>query len=263
MIRISAMRRLAIGQGRGLLAAVLVLGTPAMAQDAPPPAPRMIAPAAATIANPQPDHPAYGDLILAIESAVDKEAVLGNAMAVVGQQLRADPNVGAAEAVSPGLVDEILAGMRPVIDRHNDRVTKDYRPRMMAVMADYLTPEEATDVAGFYRSDLGRKLMSGVISNYNMEGVIAAGMKEQQVTEAQVRGDITEAVTKGMAQMDKNDIEAIGRQALSNPALMKLQRIAPEINRLRTQMENEPLSPADDAEIVQVVEAVFAKRFAQ
>lgn len=263
MIRISAMRRLAIGQGRSLLAAMLVLGTPAMAQDAPPPAPRMIAPAAATIANPQPDHPAYADLILAIESAVDKEAVLGNAMAVVGQQLRADPNVGAAEAVSPGLVDEILAGMRPVIDRHNDRVTKDYRPRMMAVMADYLTPEEATDVAGFYRSDLGRKLMSGVISNYNMEGVIAAGMKEQQVTEAQVRGDITEAVTKGMAQMDKNDIEAIGRQALASPALMKLQRIAPEINRLRTQMENEPLSPADDAEIVQVVEAVFAKRFPQ
>ena len=145
MIRISAMRLLAIGQGRSLLAAMLVLGTPAMAQDAPP-QPRMIAPAAATIANPQPDHPAYADLILAIEAAVDKEAVLGNAMAVVGQQLRADPNVGAAEAVSSGLVDEILAGMRPVIDRHNDRVTKDYRPRMMAVMADYLTPEEATVV---------------------------------------------------------------------------------------------------------------------
>ncbi|WP_086607205.1 DUF2059 domain-containing protein [Erythrobacter donghaensis] len=263
MIRISATR-----YGRGLLAAMLVLGTPAMAQDAPPPmAPPQnrvaVPPAAGKLANPQPDHPAYSDLIIAIEGAVDKEVVLGNAMAVVGQQLRADPNVGAAEAVSPGLVDEILAGMRPVIDRHNDRVTKDYRPRMMAVMADYLTPEEASGVAAFYRSDLGRKLMSGVISNYNMESVIAAGMKEQQVTEAQVRGDITEAVTKGMAQMDKSDIEAIGREALANPALLKLQRISPQINRLRTQMENEPLSPADDAEIVAVVEAVFAKRFPQ
>ena len=63
--------------------------------------------------------------------------------------------------------------------------------------------------------------------------------------------------------MDKSDIEAIGREALANPALKKLQRISPQINRLRTQMENEPLSPADDAEIVQVVEAVFAKRFPQ
>lgn len=263
MIRISAMR-----QGRGLLAAMLVLGTPAMAQDAAPPMappqPRMIAtPSAGKIANPQPDHPAYADLIIAIEEAVDKETVLGNAMAVVGQQLRADPNVGAADAASPGLVDEILAGMRPIIDQHNDRVTKAYRPRMVAVMADYLTPEEAVSVAAFYRSDVGRKLMSGVIANYDMERVISAGMQDKPVSEDEVRSDITDAVSKGMAQMDQSDMEAIGREALANPALLKLQRIGPQINRLRTQMENEPLSPEDDAAIVAVVETVFTKRFPQ
>lgn len=260
MIRFSALRR------TGLVLAMLLAAQPALAQDktkpAMPPAPPSVFDVTApTIANPQPDHPAYADVIAAIESTVDMNALIANAMGAVKRQMLADPNLAIAEQMSPGLVDEILAGMRPVIDRHNTRVTAAYRPRMAALTADYLTPEEAVTVAAFYRSDVGRKLMGGVASGLDFDRTIAGAMQDQQVSEADVQADIMSAVGKGMQSLDASDMATMGKMAQESPALLKLTLIAGPMQRLRTQMENEPLLPEDDAEILKVVEAVFAKRF--
>ena len=264
MIRISTLRR------SGLVLAALLAAQPALAQSSPAPVPppspfatvRQQTPAP-TIANPQPDHPAYLDLIAAIESTVDMNALLTNGLGAVKRQFQADPNLGAAERESPGLIDEIIAGMRPVVEKHNARVSAIYRPRMAALTADYLTPEEATSVAAFYRSDLGRKLMGGVFANYDMDKTVAIAMQDKPVTEAEVRADILTAVGKGMQTMDTEDMVAMAKLSQDNPALLKLAVIGPPMQRLRTQMENEPLLPEDDAAILKVVETVFAKRFPQ
>lgn len=260
MNRISALRR------SGIALAMLLAAPSAWAQSAPPPMappPPVFTTPAPTIANPQPDHPAYLDLIAAIESTVDMNALITNALGAVKRQFEADPNLGAADKASPGLIDEIIAGMRPVIDRHNARVSAAYRPRMAAVTANYLTPEEAVSVAAFYRSDIGRKLMGGVIANYDMDQSIASAMKDQNVSEADVQADIMNAVGKGMQSMSADDMAAMAKMTLENPALAKLTLIGPPMQRLRTQMENEPLLPEDDAAILKVVETVFTKRFAQ
>jgi hypothetical protein len=255
MIRISTLRR------SGFALAMLLAAPSAWAQSAPPP-PVSTTPAP-TIANPQPDHPAYFDLIAAIESTVDMNTVITNALGAVKRQFQADPNLGAADKASPGLIDEIIAGMRPVIDKHNARVTAAYRPRMAAVTANYLTPEEAVSVAAFYRSDIGRKLMGGVIANYDMDQSIASAMKDENVSEADVQADIISAVGKGMSAMSPEDMAEMAKMTMSNPALIKLNLIGPQMQRLRAQMENEPLSPEDDAALLKVVETVFAKRFPQ
>jgi hypothetical protein len=264
MIRISALRR------TGLVLAALLAAQPALAQSnpapVPPPSPfatvRPQTPAP-TIANPQSDHPAYLDLIAAIESTVDMDALLTNGLGAVKRQFQADPNLAAAESESPGLIDEIIAGMRPVVEKHNARVSAVYRPRMAALTADYLTPEEAASVAAFYRSDLGRKLMGGVFANYDMDKTVATAMQDKPVTEAEVQADILSAVGKGMQTMDAKDMVAMAKMSQENPALLKLAVIGPPMQRLRTQMENEPLLPEDDAAILKVVETVFAKRFPQ
>ncbi len=263
MIRISALRR------TGLALAALLAAQPALAQSAPPPTMPPPPPVstfnakAPTIANPQSDHPAYLDLIAAIESTVDMDALLTNGLGAVKRQFQADPNLAAAESESPGLIDEIIAGMRPVVEKHNARVSAIYRPRMAALTADYLTPEEAASVAAFYRSDLGRKLMGGVFANYDMDKTVATAMQDKPVTEAEVQADILSAVGKGMQTMDAKDMVAMGKMSQENPALLKLAVIGPPMQRLRTQMENEPLLPEDDAAILKVVETVFAKRFPQ
>jgi hypothetical protein len=261
MIRLSALRR------TGLVCAALLAAQPVLAQNnmvpVPPPPVSTFDPPAPTIANPQPDHPAYLDLIAAIESTVDMNAVITNALGAVKRQFQADPNLGAADKASPGLIDEIIAGMRPVIDKHNTRVSAAYRPRMAALTANYLTPEEATSVAAFYRSDVGRKLMGGVIANYDMDQSIATAMQNKEVSQADVQADILTAVGKGMQSMDPKDMATMAKMTLENPALMKLGLIGQPMQQLRAQMENEPLLPEDDAAILAVVEAVFAKRFPQ
>jgi hypothetical protein len=254
MIRLSALRR------PGLMLPMLLAAPAAMAQNSAPPAPP---PAPAQIANPQPGHPAYADLIDAIDSTVNREVLLDKGLEAVKREMLANADLGAAEQASPGLIDEILAGMRPVLNSQNLRVTALYRPKMIAAMASYLTPEEARSVSVFYRSDIGRRLMGNVVANFDMEQTLSSAVAEKDITEADVRADINSAVSQGISQMDAADLAEMGRQALTNPALLKLQNVNPQIQRLRAQMENEPLTPAEDAEIARVVEATFAKRFPQ
>jgi hypothetical protein len=259
MIRISALRRTA------LAVTMLCLASAAGAQDVPsqPPPVPVFGGEAPTIANPQPDHPAYADLIDAIDETVDKSTLISNGLAAIKRQMEANPDLASAEAVSPGILDEIVGSMRPVLERQNLRVTALYRPKMIGAMADYLTPDEAASVAGFYRSDIGRKLMGSVVANFNMDQTMASAMSEKPITETEVRADITSAVTQGLQQMDSKDLAEMGRQAFSNPALLKLQRVNPKIQRLRAEMENEALTPEEDATIGKLIQDIFARRFPQ
>jgi hypothetical protein len=236
----------------------MMIAPAAIAQTAPPPAP-----AAKPIANPQPDHPAYGDLIDAIESTVNRGQLLDNGSAAIKRQMQGNAALAAAEAASPGLLDEIVTNMRPILESQNVRVSALYRPKMVAAMADYLTPPEAASVAAFYRSDLGRRLMGSVVANYSFDTTLTAAISEKPVTAADVNTDINNAVAQGMANMDAKDVAEMGKQALANPALIKLQQVNPEIQRLRAAMENEPLTPEEDAAIIAVVEGAFARRFPQ
>jgi hypothetical protein len=63
--------------------------------------------------------------------------------------------------------------------------------------------------------------------------------------------------------MDQEDLIAMGKQAMANPALMKLQQVNPAIQQVRVKMENAPLTDEENAAIVTVVEDVFARRFPQ
>ena len=261
MIRFSAYRR--TGLALAVLLAAPMLAPAAAAQDVPPPLMPAFADNAPVIANPQPDHPAYADLIDAIDSTVDRSRLISNGLAAIKRQMQANEALAAAESASPGLLDEIITGMRPVLESQNQRVTVSYRPRMIAAMADHLTPDEAASVAGFYRSDIGRKLMGSVVANFNMDQTMATAMTEKPITENEVRADINSAVTQGLQQMDSKDLAEMGRQAMSNPALLKLQRVNPQIQRLRAQMENEALTPQEDAAIAKLMEDIFARRFPQ
>jgi hypothetical protein len=243
-----------------LCAALAGLTAPAAAQV---PSPTTLAPAATGAVNSNPDDPAFADLLDAIEATVDQDKMIDNGLLAVKRQFAADPNLAAAEGASPGLIDEIAESLRPIIKQQNKRVSAAYRPEMIGAIAQYLTPEEATSVAAFYRSDIGRKLMGNVVANYSFDSTLATMMEEKPVTADQVRTDINNAVNQGVAQMDQEDLIAMGKQAMANPALMKLQQVNPAIQQVRVKMENAPLTDEENAAIVTVVEDVFARRFPQ
>lgn len=249
MIRIFANRfrlhRTALALLAGI-AAPLALPQAALAQSAAAPA--------------QADHPAYSDVFDAMTAAVDNEKVLDNGLDTMRKQLAETPVMAAAEARSPGLIAEIAEGIRPIIRRHSERVALQYRPQMAAALAEHLSPEEAGRISAFYRSDLGKRMMGSVTANYSLDQSVATAMAQKDLTEADVTADIASAVGAGIKNMDPKDLAELGRQFMSDPALIKLQRANPKIFAIRARMENEPLSADDEQAMNAVIADVFARR---
>ncbi|HSF11683.1 MAG TPA: DUF2059 domain-containing protein [Erythrobacter sp.] len=234
----------------------------AQAQQAPPlPPPPPLFEAAPPVSA-DPDHPAFGDLIDAMQEAVDQDAAMAAMSASIAREYAKVPEIAALEAAKPGLIDAVVAAMQPTLVTLGERVQQDYRPRMQALMARHLTSAEAGDLAAFYRSPLGRKLLTGASRSLTMENTlsgvgtsIADGVDPADLTVArsQVEKDITGAALSGVRTLSDDDLLEMGRVALRTPALLKMNTMLPEIITLRTAMENEQPNAAEVAAIEEAV----------
>ena len=244
MIRLPRLRSLAAGLALALAPlAVLAPAAPAMAQagDA--------------------SDAAYGDFYDAMESSVDQGMMVDKALVVLGREFAASAEFKIAEAESPGLIKEMIDNLRPIFVSQSERVRKLYRPTTLALLARHLTPDEATSIAAFYRSDLGRKLMGGMVENYSPDATLSNLESQAPVTAEQVQTDISNATNATISAMSQDDLIELGKLATAKPELLKLSLIGKGVQELRAQMENEPLTAEEDAAIVAVVEDVFNRRF--
>ncbi len=247
MIRLIRLRSVAAAVAAALIGlAALVPAVPALAQ-------------APSQAN-DPADAAYTDLYNAMREGVDDALLTESALAVVAREFAANADFAAAEVVSPGLIAEVVDGMRPILIGQSDRLTTMYRPATLALFARHLTPPEATSIAAFYRSDMGRKLMGGLSQTYSPDQTLSSINGDANVTREQVEADITAATTKVIGQMSEAELEAIGRMAMANPALLKLGLIGGGVQELRTMMENEPLTAEEASAVETLITGVFSRR---
>jgi hypothetical protein len=207
--------------------------------------------------------PAYADLIAAIEESVDQDVVIDNALTALRREFAETPEFAAAEAASPGVIAEVVAGMRPILVEQNERVTALYRPEMVALLANRLTPEEATSIAAFYRSASGRKLIGNVASAYSPDATLSNIESDGPITADQVGKDINSAVNSAIEELSEEERRKMTAEALNHPALFKLLPINPGIQAIRVKMENEPLTPSEEAAVVALIESIFDRRFGQ
>lgn len=260
MLHFRRFRAAAAGLVLGL--GLLSTATPALAQSGRPVAPPPV-PAGSSVVTPQPGDPAYGDLYDAMEASVDQDLMVEKALVVLAREFAASDDFKIAEGASPGLIQEIIDGLRPIFVAQSQRVRRLYRPATLSLLARNLTPEEATSIAGFYRSELGRRLMGGMVQNYSPDATLSNLQSEAPVTAEQVKEDISKATSATITAMSQDDLVALGKLAMAKPELLKLSLIGNGVQELRAQMENEPLTAEEDAAIVAVVEDVFARRFPQ
>lgn len=245
MFSISRFRMIAAAFALGALPlAALVPAAPALAQ-----------------AN-APDNAAYEELLTSMEAAVDQKLVLESSLAALGREFASTPEFSQAEAASPGIIAEVVAGIRPIIEGQSARVAKLYRPTTLALFARHLSPADARDVAAFYRSDLGRKMMGSFSRKFTPEATLSGLETAAPVTREQVEADLGKAANATVSAMSQDELMELGRLALAKPALLKLSLIGPGVQEIRVQMENEPLTAEEDAAILAVVEDVFGRRFA-
>lgn len=239
---------------------------PARAPDLPP------GPPVVTAANADPNNPAFGDLVDAIKEVADKDATLDAMSDTIAREYAKVPEIAALEEAKPGLIDEVVRAMRPVLTTYADRVQQDYRPRMQAVFASQLSPAEAMDLAAFYRSPLGRKLMGSASRNMTMENTlssvsesIAEGKDPANVTigRAQVEKDITSAATSAVGTLTSDELAELGRLAREKPVLLKMNALLGEIVVLRTAMENEQPTAEENAALEQAVIGAMTRHLGQ
>lgn len=253
MIRLPRFRTLAAGLALGL--GLLALAAPALAQAA------VLPPQASSVVTPEPENPAYGDLYDAMEGSVDQGQMVDKALVVLAREFAASAEFKIAEAESPGLIQEMIDNLRPIFVTQSERVRRLYRPTTLALLARNLTPDEATSIAAFYRSDIGRRLMGGMVANYSPDATLSNLESQAPVTAEQVQTDISNATNATISAMSPDDLVELGKLAMAKPELLKLSLIGKGVQELRAQMENEPLTAEEDAAIVAVVEDVFNRRF--
>ena len=181
----------------------------------------------------------------------------------MGPAFRADPDFQALEAEYPGLLDAILAELRPAIERFTRSELPAYHQKVADLLSSRFTRAEIEDITQFYLTPTGQKLVTGMAANADagamMSEIIADPDKPTSYSAiAKDHGTAAEATLK---QVDKSDEGALLELA-AKPYFAKLAALGPAMRKLDQDFSNEP-APAFEAEVGAIIEAVIARFMVQ
>lgn len=213
------------------------------------------APAAAAVADP------HQEAMSAILASADETIIIDNFVRTFAAELpKADPRIATLEAQKPGLALAIAEGLRPVFKPFSERITGEFRGKVVALMRETLTGDEAQSVAIIFSSPAMKKMMRIAVSNYTQTNVLREAMRGDGTVTAQAAdADNRAAVRAAMEEMTPADFAELAKLPM-NPALgRKLQQLQPRITALRIAMENAELLPQEEQMIQDAVEAAMVK----
>ncbi|MDP3906516.1 DUF2059 domain-containing protein [Novosphingobium sp.] len=232
-----------------LLSLAPLMAVPVQAADAPVAAPVAVDP--------------FEDIYAAIQESADMERQLDQLSTTIAQQIAsADTSLAIAEARYPGLSQALVTGFRPVLSGYSARVREAFRPRMVAVFRAQLNAGEAHDVAAFYRSPMGKRLLGGVIESFDAKATITSALRDKEVSADAVRADTDAAVRGALAQFTQDDFAALGALAQRQPGLLKLGAIGEALGPIRAEMENQPLTEAEQQALSDAIVTSLDKHIA-
>ena len=199
---------------------------------------------------------AFADVFAAMQEGIDRERMVDAVCATFARQLTtASPQLVEVEAAFPGFSGAIAEAIKPVMRAYSARVTDAYRPRMIAIFRQMLTESEARDVAALYRSPIGRKLLGGVSTSFEGTAIIASGLRDRDIDADAVKADTEIAARRSVGLLSQDEITALGELAMRRPGVLKMGKVGEKVTALRVQMENEPLIPAEEAEMERLIQA--------
>ncbi|KPL68566.1 hypothetical protein SZ64_10895 [Erythrobacter sp. SG61-1L] len=202
----------------------------------------------------------YEELYAAMQGSMDETAMTENLLdGVVGEIRRQVPEITLLEEMDPQLMDNLRTSFRPILVDYSERVRVAYYPKMIAVLEEGLTVEEADQLSALYNSELGHKLMGHASKSYTGESTLRAigDAPDQDVPADAVSRDLRTAGVKGYLALTPEERAQLNAMARKSPAFAKLGTLQPKIVAARAAMENEPLTPEEDARINAALEDTF------
>lgn len=229
----------------------LLLAFAAFALVAQPSAAQTVQPA---VSSGSPHERIYDTLI----AQSDDRALIESVLDWLVREVSRDPNIAALAGSNPGLYDALRDAVRPIVAGYSQRVKLAYRPRMIALLESELTSPEATEIADFYASPIGRRLVTGVAQNYRADAVLDTLKTDERVTTTHVEQDMDNATQATLQAMSSEETEQLYRELASRPAVMKLIPVVPKLAALRAEMEEEPMTADEEGAIQIAIREVFS-----
>lgn len=203
-------------------------------------------------------------ILVAMEAGVDFEEQISSVIDTMAKQLvTATPELLELEGQFPGLSRKAAEAMRPTFRSYSTRVRELYRPRFIAVFAEMFTPAEAEDVADFYASPVGRRLLGAVSDAYDGSEIVAAAVKGGDISDAAIMSDTSRAARRAVARMSEDELTAMGELAQRKPALLKLATLNERLRPFRVEMENAPMLPEEEKALEYAITTAMEKHVAR
>jgi hypothetical protein len=204
---------------------------------------------------------AHMELYAAMRGGIDEEQVLDNLIAeFAGQLAIADPNVALLERRYPGLMMEISEAMRPTFRTYRYRVEQEYAPRMVELLRQMLSSDEAIELTAFYQSRIGQTLLRAVSSQSVQSAGVADGIAQRDVSRESMRQDIDRTSSRALLSLSEEEMRELQVAAAETPALAKLSDYQSRALPLQTEMNNAPLTKEEEAQIVRLIEQIIGSR---
>ena len=204
-----------------------------------------------------------------LAAALNSDAIHEASMRAVVRDMRTvmmrDPNIVLMERECEGIVDAIVSATTPFLIEYGDVERAVTKAEMKSLFENELTDEEASQLARFYESKNGQRILAGVNANLNFEQTIAGSVSGNPddpviIDEKDAEADARRTVAAMISGLSKQEMEEIGREFLAIPASGKLQTLTPEISALRLDIANRDLVPGFDARLDEAMETTVTSR---
>ena len=176
-----------------------------------------------------------------------------------------DPDIALTEKDCSGAVDSMVMAVRPFLAEYEAVESATIRREMIALFRETLNDEEADQLATFYQSENGQKLIAAINANLNFEQTItgsAEGDAEAPVVvkKSDLESDNRRAIAGMLKSLSPEELQEIGTQIVKVPAFARMQELNPKIQALRLDIANRNLIPGFDARMEKAIqEALLTK----
>ena len=200
---------------------------------------------------------AYRELIAALRPRqMIEESNARVVDSVIAAMFKSDPDMMRIRTEQPEVAKAITDAITPIMLRYMVEADVGMTSDLETLFAAKLSPQEAKEMAVFWRSSQGYGILRDASQNYIAGGMIAAVMAGKELTPEILAADREIAERNTLANL-KND-EALGAVlAFSTPAGIKFAAIAPEIKAITAKWDDADLTPEEEKEIEEAVISAF------
>ena len=193
----------------------------------------------------------YEELLSVLVQSFEGDTQLDRRALDFAQQMVAKlPELQHIEAARPGLTAAIAEAALPVFASHSERTKAAYRPRLLGILKDTISEDEAISALEFYRSDTGRMMRKRLAE---IDRAVADGTLTGTISREAVGGDRQALIEHLPVTFTPEERRAMDEGLQRFPVLVKLRRFTTAAMPIRAEIVNAPLSESDFADLTKAL----------